>query len=97
MISTKQKLYLKKISHSLKPVVLIGQNGLSENVLNEIDSSIEKHELIKVKISQADKQATNQMVEEILNFTYAEFVNKIGHVIVIFKQNKKNPVITLPK
>ena len=51
-LNKKQIQYLKGEAHSLKPVVLLGSNGLTEGVIAEIDSALEHHELIKVKISK---------------------------------------------
>ena len=50
-LSTKQKQHLKGLAHPLKPVVLLGSNGLTEGVLAEIEQALEHHELIKVKIA----------------------------------------------
>ncbi len=55
-LSNKQKQYLKGLAHSLKPVVQLGNNGLTEGVLAEIDVAITHHELIKVKIPTDDKE-----------------------------------------
>ena len=50
-LTTKQKLYLKSKAHDLKPVVMIGQKGVTDSVIEEIKTSIDHHELIKVKIA----------------------------------------------
>ena len=50
-LTTKQKQYLKGLAHNLKPVVMLGQHGLTEGVLAEIDAALNHHELIKVKVS----------------------------------------------
>ena len=51
-LSTKQKQHLKGLAHSLKPVVLLGANGLTEAVLAEIEIALDHHELIKSKSHQ---------------------------------------------
>ena len=53
-LSTKQK-HLKGLAHPLKPVVMLGNNGLTEGVLAEIEQALEHHELIKVKIASEDR------------------------------------------
>ena len=55
-LSTKQKQHLKGLAHPLKPVVLLGSNGLTEGVLAEIEQALEHHELIKVKIATEDRE-----------------------------------------
>ena len=54
-LSTKQKQHLKGLAHPLKPVVMLGNNGLTEGVLAEIEQALEHHELIKVKIASEDR------------------------------------------
>ncbi|MBT2970553.1 MAG: ribosome assembly RNA-binding protein YhbY [Candidatus Thiodiazotropha sp. (ex Ctena orbiculata)] len=87
---------LKKIAHTLKPVVIVGQHGLSENVLNEIDSSLDSHELIKVKLAGADKEDRKELSNEIIQQLSAELVQIIGRVAIFYRPNpkkKKNRVI----
>lgn len=55
ILNNKQKQYLKGLAHSLKPVVLLGQHGLTEGVLAEIDLALNHHELIKVKVASEDR------------------------------------------
>lgn len=52
-LTQKQIQYLKEKAHSLSPVVTIGQKGITESLIKELDSSIENHELLKVKIQEA--------------------------------------------
>jgi RNA-binding protein len=87
---------LKKQAHPLKPVVIVGQHGLSENVLAEIDSTLDTHELIKVKLAGADKddrKALSSAIEEGLS---ASLVQIIGRVAVFYRPNpkkKKNRIV----
>ncbi len=55
-LTNNQKKYLRKLAHDLNPVVMIGQQGLSEAVLSELDSTMKKHELVKIKIRVDDRQ-----------------------------------------
>ncbi len=87
---------LKKLAHPLKPVVIVGQHGLSESVLAEIDSSLDIHELIKVKLAGADKADREQMSETIVQGVSASLVQIIGRVAVFYRPNpkkKKNRIV----
>lgn len=95
-ITTKQKQYLKGLAHNLKPVVMIGNNGLTQGVMAEIDQSLEIHELIKVKIAGSDKETTKLIIETILDQTNSICAQHIGHVIVLYRQSKQ-AIISLPK
>ena len=68
-LSTKQKQHLKGLAHPLKPVVMLGNNGLTEGVLAEIEQALEHHELIKVKIASEDRDTKNLIVEAIVRET----------------------------
>ncbi len=89
--------YLKKLGHALKPVVIVGQHGLTEGVFNEIDLSLETHELLKVRLNAGDRDERQSMVTLICDKTHSELVQRIGHVAVLFRRNADNPKIALPK
>lgn len=96
-ISASQKRYLRSQAHNLKPVVTIGQHGLSENVMAEIEIALDFHELIKVKISGADRDDKKAITEAICEESGADLVQTIGHVAVLFRRNPKKPKVALPK
>jgi RNA-binding protein len=81
-------LQLKKTLHPMKPVVLIGQKGLTDAVLIEIDVALKAHECIKLKFSGWDKSDKEQMRIDICEKLKAEFIQSIGHTLVIYR--KKN-------
>lgn len=89
-LNTKQVQYLKGKAHKIKPVVSIGNNGLTEGVLSEIEIALAHHELIKVKIAGADKETKNLIAETISQKTESYFVQHIGNMIVLFKQDEKS-------
>jgi RNA-binding protein len=88
------KVQIKRLraeSHrlNLKPVVTIGQNGLSDNVQNEIEIALAHHELIKIRIPSLEKDAKKQLSEIICAGNQATLVNAIGNVIVIYRRDEK--------
>ena len=95
-LNPKQIRYLRALAHKLKPVVIIGSAGLSEGVINEIDQSIEHHELIKVRINAADRQARIEMMQAICDATDSTLVFSIGHIAVFYRPASQ-PVLSLPK
>jgi len=95
MLSQSQKRHLRSLLHSLKPVVMLGQKGLSENVLSEIEKALSFHELIKIKIV-AERDERAQMIAAIVEHTDAQLVQQIGHMAGLFRRNPKKPKIVLP-
>ena len=87
MNSDKKKQF-KAQAHSLKPVIIVGQAGLTESVLKEIEITLDTHELIKIKI-RAEKEQRNQIRDQIVTDTHSELIQTIGQIIVIYR---KKPV-----
>jgi len=97
VITAAQKRFLRSKAHHLKPVVMVGQHGLSENVMNEVNLALDAHELIKVKLSAGDREEKKSILGEIISNSKAELIQSIGHVAVLFRRNHKKPKIELPK
>ncbi len=95
-LSNKQKQFLKGLAHSLKPVVQLGANGLTEGVVAEIDSALSHHELIKVKVPTDDKEEKALIMDAIIRETEAVKVQVIGHVLILFRPSEERK-IQLPK
>ena len=87
---------IKQLAHHLKPVVIIGQHGLGENVINEVDLALDSHELIKVKLAGSDKTEREQLCTEMVAQLNTTLVQLIGRVAVLYRANpekKKNRII----
>jgi len=82
--------FLRGVSHQIKPVVMVADKGLTENVMNEIEVCLELHELIKIRI-RMDKETRSKFITEILEATGATKIHSIGQVLTIFLANPKNP------
>ncbi|MCX9548041.1 ribosome assembly RNA-binding protein YhbY [Vibrio cholerae] len=95
-LSNKQKQHLKGLAHNLKPVVLMGANGLTEAVLAEIEIALDHHELIKVKVVSEDRETKQLIVDAIVRETGAEKVQVIGKVLVLYHQSQQRK-IELPR
>ncbi|MDV2858298.1 MULTISPECIES: ribosome assembly RNA-binding protein YhbY [Oceanimonas] len=95
-LNNKQKQYLKGLAHSLKPVVLLGQHGLTEGVLAEIDLALNHHELIKVKVAAEDREVKQLIMDAIVRETGAIKVQSIGHMLTIYRQSEQRKII-LPR
>lgn len=87
---------MRSLAHNLNPVVMIGNNGLTENVLKEIETSLKAHELIKIKVFGDDRDARIQVLEEICEKTAAIAVHHIGKQLVIYRASE-TPKIVIPK
>ncbi|MGN0704460.1 MAG: ribosome assembly RNA-binding protein YhbY [Lentihominibacter sp.] len=97
MITGKQRSYLKKLAHDLDPIVFIGKNDLTENIIKEIDSLLELRELVKVKIQEGSLLDAKDTANEVADMLGAEFVQAIGRKFVLYRRAKEDPQIVLPK
>lgn len=88
-LTAKQKRYLRTLSHNRKPLVIIGANGLTDSVMEEISTTIDHHELIKVRINADDKASREKMIQKICTDLNSQLVFVIGHVATFYKANKK--------
>jgi RNA-binding protein len=96
-VTDRQRRHLKGLAHHLKPVVIVGQAGVSQAVLDEIGASLDSHELIKVKVNAGDREERQRMIGQITEHTQAQLIDTIGHVIVLFRANpKKKQPLSMP-
>ena len=84
-----QKKYLRGLAHKLKPVVLIGQKGLTDKVLRSTEQAFEDHELIKIKFNDFKEKEQKKEISELLESkTGSEIVSAIGHTVIFYKQQE---------
>jgi len=94
-LSNADKKKFRSIGHSLKPVVIIAQNGLTENIQTEIERALKEHELIKVKLAVPDRDAKKALSEKICRDFNAECIQSVGHIILLYRAAKKpNPKLS---
>ena len=84
-LSNIEKKALRKKAHSLKPVVMIGQHGLTDAVLAEIDIALNAHELIKIRIRGLDKNKRTEQCVQIERQLKTEVVHQIGGITVLYR------------
>ena len=86
-LHAQQRKQFRQIGHQLQPIVMIGGNGLSENVLQETTRALDDHELIKVKIAGEDRELRQALIQDLATQTHAEIVQQIGKIVLLFKQS----------
>jgi RNA-binding protein len=94
-LNSKQITYLRGLGHHLNPVVTIGNNGLTEQVMKEVELALNAHELIKIKVSGDDRALRIKILEDICEKSGAFAVHHIGKQLVIYRKSEKSK-ITLP-
>ena len=84
-LTPRERKHLKARAHPLEPVVQVGHAGVNDAVVAEIDRALAAHELIKVKVTAADRDAREALCDEICARTDAADVQRVGKVLVLWK------------
>lgn len=95
-LSKKALKHLVTLTHNLKPVIMVGQNGVTDNILKELEIALDFHELVKIKIAGEDKESRAEMIKQLSSVASVEIVQKIGKTLTLFRRNKQKPKIELP-
>lgn len=89
MITTKQRAYLRGLGNALDPVMQIGKDGISENVLNGVNLLLEARELVKIKMLKNCDYEIKDLANEIAQKTSAEVVQVIGNIFILYKKSTR--------
>lgn len=95
-LNARQRKHLRGLTHALQPVVIVADKGLSENVMAEIESALNHHELVKIRL-RTDREQRAAWAQEIEERCGAERVHAIGQVVSYYRRNPEKPVVTLPE
>lgn len=95
-LTESQKKLLRGLGHQLKPVITVGDAGLSEALLKEFRSTIAHHELIKVRVRAGDRHSRDTLISELCSGESAHLVTRIGNVALVYRRNDESPKIPLP-
>ena len=95
-LSERQRKYLRGLGHALNPVLLIGNNGLTEGVIAEAKRALHDHELIKVKFRGAERDARDAGLAKLASATDSVLVQRSGHTALYYKRRNDRPGIVIP-
>ena len=99
-LTEQQKKFLRGRGHQLKPLIMVGDAGLSEPLLAEFESTLDHHELLKVRVRVGDRDARDEIIAQLCETGRAELVQRIGNVALLYRPNlnkKPDKRIRLPK
>jgi len=95
-LNSKQTRYLRSMAHHLDAVVMVGDRGMSGEVIRAADDALKAHELIKVRI-RGDREDVKEHAGTFERTLKAALVQIIGKVVILYRPRKKDPKIRLPK
>ncbi len=91
-----QKKHLRGLGHALKPLILIGEAGLSDSVRAEFESTLSHHELIKVSVRVGDRKLRNEIIKELCASSGAALVQRVGNMALLYRENPEKKKIVIP-
>ena len=95
MLDSHQKHYLRGLAHALKPLVLIGSQGITPNLLTSVHEALEAHELIKIRFND-HKDQKKELLQTIIEETNGNIVAMVGHVFTLYRpksEEKKRKIL----
>ncbi|MEO7775113.1 MAG: ribosome assembly RNA-binding protein YhbY [Steroidobacteraceae bacterium] len=95
-LTEKQRRHLCGLAHPLKPLVMIGNAGLTDAVVHETDRALRDHELVKVRVGGKDRAERDAFIALLGQRSASAVVTRIGHVAVLYRAHKKLPRIVIP-
>lgn len=95
-LTGKQKSFLRSLGQTLKPTIMIGKMGVTDNTLLSIRNGFNTKELLKIKVQDGCAETEEEVSEKVTEGTGATAVQIVGHTILLFKRDHKNPKIELP-
>ncbi len=96
-LTSSQVRYLRGMAHPLKPVLQLGGRGVTPALLRELDAALDRHELVKVRLTGADRAARAELLDALLVGSGADLVQRIGHIASLFRRNAEEPKLALPR
>ena len=89
-LTEQQKKRLRGLGHQLKPVIIVGAGGLSDSLLEEFESSLEHHELMKVKVNMGERGERDTAIRALCEYSGAQLIQRVGNIGLLFRKNKKD-------
>ena len=97
MLTSKQRAYLRSLANSAETILQVGKEGISENLIKQVDDALTARELIKGKVLEIAPGFAGEIAAQLAEATGSEVVQVIGMRFVLFRRNLKNPKISLKK
>lgn len=97
MLTSKQRAYLRGIANHTETILQMGKEGISENLIKQVDDALTARELIKLKVLENAPMFAREAADKLAEATGSDVVQVIGMRFVLFRRNLKNPKISLKK
>lgn len=96
-LSGKQRRFLRAQAHALEPVVSVGKEGITPNLIGAVEQALLTHELIKVRVLEGAPLERQEVADTLPGTVKAELVGLIGRIVILYKRHPNKPKLSLPR
>ena len=96
-MTSKQRAYLRGLANKIDAIFQVGKNGISDNLIMQVNDALEARELIKLNVLATSPEDISEVANTISSSTNSEIIQTMGNKITLFRARKKNSKINLPK
>ncbi len=96
-MTSKERAYLRGLANSLNPIIQVGKESVTPEGVAAVAEAFNTHELIKLAVLKNCDDDPNEIADTIAARTHSEVVQVIGKKIVLYKRDRENPKIELPR
>lgn len=93
-LSGKQIRFLRALGHKLKPVVMVGRNNITPEVISSVEEALNAHELIKIKLQEGCLENRYEVANHLAEQTYSSVVQVLGKTILLFRPSDQGIIQT---
>ncbi|XTI71825.1 YhbY family RNA-binding protein [Acidithiobacillus sp. AC3] len=92
MLDSKARQELRAQAHHLKPIIMVGAQGVTPSLLAELDRALFDHELLKVRLPALDKEERDGCIAELVEGSRAEAIGRVGRILMLYRPRPANKI-----
>ena len=96
-MTSKQRAYLRGLANKIDAIFQVGKNGISDNLIMQVNDALEARELIKLNVLETSPEDIQEIANTLSEATNSALVQTVGNKITLYRARKKNSKIQLPK
>ena len=96
-MTSKQRAYLRGLANKIDSIFQVGKNGISDNLIMQVNDALEARELIKLNVLETSPEDIQEIANTLSEATNSVLVQTVGNKITLYRARKKNSKIQLPK
>lgn len=96
-MTSKQRAYLRGLANKIDAIFQVGKNGISDNLMMQVNDALEARELIKLNVLETSPEDIQEIANTLSEATNSVLVQTVGNKITLYRPRKKNSKIQLPK